>query len=158
MIPTTTTRTTSPTTGTTARASAPGSSDRPVVVGNRAQLVAGGLAVLAAVGVAAGVGLVVRTGGTAADVVAPTNAAAPLYAVGDAAHGGPGSRADVIRDAPWAPASSAAAAALGETAHGGPGSRTDAVRSIVARPSVVRVADVAHGTAGSVVVTAAARA
>lgn len=101
MIPTTTTRTTSPTTGTTARVSAPASSDRPVVVrSGRAQLVAGGLVVLAAVGVAAGVSLVVRTGGTAAEVAAPTSAAAATYAVGDAAHGGPGSRADVLRDAP----------------------------------------------------------
>jgi hypothetical protein len=114
---------------TTASASAPAASERPVVVRtSRAQRVAGGALVLAAVGVAVGVSLVDRSAGTAAEVAAPTVAAPPFaaaaaYAVGDTAHGGPGSRADVLRDAPSTSAPSAAV--TGETAHGGPGSRTD---------------------------------
>lgn len=153
MIPTTTTPTTR---ATTAAASAPAASDHRVVVrSSRTQLVVGGALVLATVGVAVGVALTVRSAGGAGEVAAPTTAAVATYAVGDAAHGGPGSRAGVLRAAPAAAAPSAAV--TGETAHGGPGSRTDAVRPLAPRPSDVRVADVAHGSAGYVVTATAAR-
>jgi hypothetical protein len=157
MTPTTTTPAFRP---TTARAPQPDPSDRPVVVrSSRARLVAVGALVLA-VGVAVVVSLMVRSGGTATEVASPTVAAAAASTVGDTAHGGPGSRADVLRDAPSTPARSAAAP--GETVHGGPGSRTDAVRPLAPHPSDVRVADapvadVAHGTAGAIVTASSGR-
>ena len=156
MIPSATTLSTTTETGTAAV-----DADRPVVEGrDRRALLVGAVAIVAAVGIAAGGALLVRS--TTTEPTAPA-APAPLTArtaeVDHVSHGGPGSRADII-----ATAAVPAAALPDEVSHGGPGSRTDAVHVVaptVAVPLVTaveaRVADVAHGTAGSIVSATAAR-
>jgi hypothetical protein len=72
------------------------------------------------------------------------------------AHGGPGSRTEVV--SAGVPVLVADAPVQGELSHGGLGSRADYVRPTAPRQAAeVRIADVAHGTAGSVVSAVAAR-
>jgi hypothetical protein len=82
-------------------------------------------------------------------------------AVGDVAHGGPGSRGDVVHVA--TPVVLPGRPVQGELSHGGTGSRADYVRPLVrpetpaARTADVRITDVAHGSAGSIKTAVAAR-
>ncbi|MFN8158596.1 MAG: hypothetical protein U0R68_14360 [Candidatus Nanopelagicales bacterium] len=126
----------------------------------RPALAVGAAVILGAVALAVAGTLVSRstTPDTTPDTVPAVAVAGPVaaYVVGDASHGGPGSRADAVTALRCSPAVSATVA--GELSHGGPGSRSDLVRPSAPTTTVEPVADVAHGTAGSVVVTTAARA
>lgn len=135
--------------------------DRPSVEhSTRPALAVGAAVILGAVALAVAGTLVSRstTPDTAPATVPAVAVAGPVaaYVVGDASHGGPGSRADAVTAPRSAPAVSATVA--GELSHGGPGSRSDLARPSAPVTTVEPVADVAHGTAGSVVVTTAARA
>jgi hypothetical protein len=118
-----------------------------------------GVLALAAVGVAVGALVSYRSApgvGISAPALTSGTTVATTHTIGDTAHGGPGSWADVVR------ADTTAAAvtpqATGDVvSHGGPGSRTDSVRRPAPRHAIdVRIADVAHGTAGFVVTAVAA--
>ena len=126
----------------------------------RPALAVGAAVILGAVALAVAGTLVTRstTADTTSDTTPAVAVAGPVsaYVVGDASHGGPGSRADAVTAPRSAPVVSATV--TGELSHGGPGSRGDAVRPSTPATTVEPVADVAHGTAGSVVVTTAARA
>jgi len=163
MTKTATAPTSTPTTILSPRPDQPTISDaaqRPTVHRSRRVpfVVAGALA-LAAVGVTLGA-LGSHRSAPGVEISVPVLASgttvATTHTVGDTAHGGPGSWADVVR------ADTTAAAGTpqvtGDASHGGPGSRTDAVRpSAPPQATNVRIADVAHGTAGSVVTAVAAR-
>lgn len=122
----------------------------------RPALAVGAVVILGAVALAVASTLVSRSPTPDATPATAAAGRAAVHVVGDASHGGPGSRADAVTAPRSAPADFGTIA--GELSHGGPGSRSDLARPSAPATTVEQIADVAHGTAGSVVVTAAARA
>jgi hypothetical protein len=164
MTTTTTAHTSTPTTLSPRSADQPTITDaeRPTVHrSRRVPFVVAGAIALAAVGVTLGALVSHRSAPgveNSVPVLTSSTTVATTHTFGDTAHGGPGSWADVVR------ADTTAAAATPQltgdvVSHGGPGSRADSVRPSAPRHATnVRIADVAHGTAGSVVTAVAARA
>ena len=164
------TKTTTAPTSTPTTTLSPRPADKPTIThaaerssvhrSRRVPFVVVGALTLAAVGVTVGA-LVSHRSAPGVDISVPVltsgTTVATTHTIGDTAHGGPGSWADVVR------ADTTAAEATPQVtgdvvSHGGPGSRRDSVRPPAPRHSIdVRIADVAHGTAGSVVTAVAAR-
>jgi hypothetical protein len=163
------TKTTTAPTSTPTTTLSPRPADKPTIThaaerssvhrSRRVPFVVVGALTLAAVGVTVGT-LVSQRSAPGVDISVPVltsgTTVATTHTIGDTAHGGPGSWADAVRADTTAAATTPQV--TGDSSHGGPGSRTDAVRPSAPRHATnVRIADVAHGTAGSVVTAVAAR-